>query len=243
MSPFLNESDPLKCYGHNLTVHIQQGAFPPLAGQDAVVSKVFQVLQRRNKSNPVIIDADETRRWAIVAEVIRRMTVGDAPEAFCKWQVIALNYEALFSNLSDDDDTLNRREHGKQMLSALEKKLDQVAPDSAEAWALLDELFRWPLLEEWIAPTRALARLQAMFIAMHQASGTFLLFVDHFHRLIGGEWEKYPIDATELLKPALARGQIQLIGACTPAQYRLYIERDAAMQRRCQEIGLPTATH
>ena len=79
-----------------------------------------------------------------------------------------------------------------------------------------------------------------MFIAMHQVTGAFLLFVDHFHRLVGGERERYPIDAATLLKPALARDQIQLIGACTPAQYRQYIERDAAIQRRCQEICLPT---
>jgi hypothetical protein len=168
------------------------------------------------------------------------MLVGDAPEPFCQRQVIALNYEALFSNLSEDD-ALNRREQSKQRPSSLEEKLAEAAPDSAEAWAVLDELFHRPSLEEWIAPTKALARLQAMFVAIYQASGAFLLFVDHFHRLLGGERENYPIDATSVLKPALARGQIQLIGACTPVQYRQYIERDAAMQRRCQEMVLPTA--
>ncbi len=70
---------------------------------------------------------------------------------------------------------------------------------------------------------------------------SILLFVNHFHRLLGGEWDRYPIDAATLLKPALARRQIQLIGTCTLAQYRQYIERDAAMQRRFQEILMPDA--
>jgi ATP-dependent Clp protease ATP-binding subunit ClpB len=83
-----------------------------------------------------------------------------------------------------------------------------------------------------------LERLQSMFIAMSQTPGSFVLYVDHFHRLVGGEPDTYPIDATTLLKPALARGQIQLIGACTLKQYRQHIERNAAMQRRCQEICL-----
>ena len=66
-----------------------------------------------------------------------------------------------------------------------------------------------------------------------------MLYVDHFHRLVGGEPDRYPIDAATLLKPALARDQIQLIGACTLEQYRQHIERDATIQRRCQEICLP----
>jgi hypothetical protein len=137
----------------------------------------------------------------------------DAPDPLPKQQVIALDYEALFTNLSDD--TLARQERRKRMLSPLVDKLAQVEPDSEESSAILDELFRWPDLEEWVAPTMLLERLQSMFIAMHQAAGSFLLFVDHFHCLLGGEWDRYPIDAATLLKPALAQRQIQLIGTCT----------------------------
>ena len=240
MSTFFIEPDPLERYGYNLTILAQQGIFLPLTGQEAVISKIFQVLQRKNKSNPVILDSDETRRWAVVKEVIRRMAMGEAPAPFLTLQVIALNYEALFTNLSDDD-AFNEREHKKQMISPLIGNLSHSAPNSEESWALLEELLRGPSLEEWVAPTLALARLQSIFTAMHQAAGSFLLFVDHFHRLIGGERDKYPIDAVALLKPVLARGQVQLIGACTPEQYHQYIERDAAMQRRCQEICLLTA--
>jgi ATP-dependent Clp protease ATP-binding subunit ClpA len=51
-----------------------------------------------------------------------------------------------------------------------------------------------------------------------QVAGPFLLFVDHFHRLLEGEWDRYPIDAAPLLKSVLARRQIQLIGTCTVEQ-------------------------
>ncbi len=63
-----------------------------------------------------------------------------------------------------------------------------------------------------------------------------MLFVDHFHRLLGGEERRYPIDAANLLVPALARREIQIIGACTLAQYRQHIERFAAIEFRLQAI-------
>jgi ATP-dependent Clp protease ATP-binding subunit ClpC len=237
MRTIQSESTPLKRYGHNLTLLAHQRAFTPLNDQEAVMDRVFQVLQRTNKCNPVILDRDETRRWAVVAEVIRRMAVGNVPYPFSTYQVLALDYEALFTNLSDD--TLAREERRRQRASPLVEKLAQTDPDSEEAWALRDEIFRWSPLEEWIAPTMVLERLQSLFLAIQQEAGPFLLFVDHFHRLLGGEWDRYPIDAATLLKPVLARRQIQLIGTCTLEQYQQYIERDAAMQRRCQEICLP----
>lgn len=239
MSTMRDESTPLERYGHNLTRLAKRGAFSPLTGYEAVVDRILQILQRRNKNNPVILASDETKIWAIVAEVIRRMAMGDAPTSLLIRQVIRLDYEALFVNLSDD--TIIRQERRKQQFSPLREKLARVKPDSEEELALLEELFRWPSLEEWIAPTMVLERLQSIFIAMHQAAGSFILYVDHFHRLVGSESNRYPIDAISLLKPALARGQVKLIGACTREQYRQHIERDTSIQRRCQEICLPEA--
>src|SRR5258706_5208146 len=68
----------------------------------------------------------------------------------------------LFTNLSDD--TAIRQERIEQAYAPLKEKLAQAKPGSDEEWALLDELFRWPSLEEWIAPTMTLERLQSMFI-------------------------------------------------------------------------------
>ena len=235
MPIMLNESTPLERYGHNLTRLAKLGAFAPLAGQEAIINRVFQVVQRNNKNVPLILASDETRRWAIVAEIIRRMAIGDAPSPFLRQQVIGLDYEALFTNLSDD--TTIRQERRKHMYAPLEEKLVQAKPDSDEKWTLLEELFRWPSLEEWIAPNMVLERLQSMFLAMHQ--GSFILYINHFHRLLGGESGHYAIDAFHLLKPALSRDRIQLIGACTPEQHRQHIQRYTLIRHYFQAICLP----
>lgn len=66
--------------------------------------------------------------------------------------------------------------------------------------------------------------------------GNVLLFLDELHTLIGAGGAEGAIDASNILKPSLARGEIQLIGATTQTEYRKYIEKDAALERRFQPI-------
>ncbi len=67
-------------------------------------------------------------------------------------------------------------------------------------------------------------------------SGNILLFIDEIHTLIGAGGAEGAIDASNILKPSLARGEIQLIGATTITEYRKYIEKDAALERRFQPV-------
>ncbi|MDO4942349.1 MAG: ATP-dependent Clp protease ATP-binding subunit [Lachnospiraceae bacterium] len=67
-------------------------------------------------------------------------------------------------------------------------------------------------------------------------SGDMILFIDEIHTIIGAGGAEGAIDASNILKPALARGEIQLIGATTRAEYTKYIEKDAALERRFQPI-------
>lgn len=69
-----------------------------------------------------------------------------------------------------------------------------------------------------------------------KASGNIILFLDELHTIIGAGGAEGAIDASSILKPALARGEMQLIGATTIAEYRKYIEKDAALERRFQPI-------
>ena len=69
-----------------------------------------------------------------------------------------------------------------------------------------------------------------------EADGDIILFLDELHTMIGAGGAEGAIDASSILKPALARGELQLIGATTIAEYRKYIEKDAALERRFQPI-------
>jgi len=72
--------------------------------------------------------------------------------------------------------------------------------------------------------------------------GNVFLFLDELHTLIGAGGAEGSIDASNILKPSLSRGEIQLIGATTIAEYRKYIEKDAALERRFQPINVEEPT-
>ncbi len=72
--------------------------------------------------------------------------------------------------------------------------------------------------------------------------GNILLFLDELHTLIGAGGAEGAIDASNILKPSLARGEIQLIGATTITEYRKYIEKDAALERRFQPVNVEEPT-
>jgi len=70
------------------------------------------------------------------------------------------------------------------------------------------------------------------------SDGNVLLFIDEIHTIIGAGGAEGAIDASNILKPSLARGEIQLIGATTREEYRKYIEKDAALERRFQPVSI-----
>ena len=73
-------------------------------------------------------------------------------------------------------------------------------------------------------------------IAEVMEDGEVLLFIDEIHTIIGAEGAEGAIDASNILKPSLARGELQLIGATTIEEYRKYIEKDSALERRFQPV-------
>jgi len=86
-------------------------------------------------------------------------------------------------------------------------------------------------------------RLKAVMDEVRQSKGETILFIDEIHNVVGAGGAEGAIDASNLMKPALARGELQAIGATTPDEYRRYIEKDSALERRFQPIWLeePTA--
>src|SRR3982075_3097160 len=85
-------------------------------------------------------------------------------------------------------------------------------------------------------------RLKAVLKEIESAQGQIILFIDELHTLVGAGAAEGAIDASNMLKPALARGELRCVGATTLNEYKKYIEKDAALERRFQQIyvGEPT---
>ena len=79
-------------------------------------------------------------------------------------------------------------------------------------------------------------RLKAFIKEIQNAAGKYILFIDEIHMIVGAGAAEGAIDASNLLKPALARGELRTIGATTTREYQRYIEKDTALERRFQPI-------
>ena len=79
-------------------------------------------------------------------------------------------------------------------------------------------------------------RLKAVLREVTESDGSIILFIDELHTLVGAGAAEGAVDAANMLKPALARGELRAIGATTLNEYRTYIEKDAALERRFQPV-------
>ena len=79
-------------------------------------------------------------------------------------------------------------------------------------------------------------RLKAVITEVTKSEGQIILFIDELHTIVGAGASEGSMDASNLLKPALARGELKAIGATTLNEYRKYIEKDAALERRFQQV-------
>ena len=79
-------------------------------------------------------------------------------------------------------------------------------------------------------------RLKAVLKEITEAEGQIILFIDELHTLVGAGAAEGAMDASNMLKPALARGELRAIGATTLNEYKKYIEKDPALERRFQPV-------
>ncbi|HDH53705.1 MAG TPA: ATP-dependent chaperone ClpB [Nitrospirae bacterium] len=85
-------------------------------------------------------------------------------------------------------------------------------------------------------------RLKAVLKEIEEAQGSVILFIDELHTVVGAGAAEGSIDASNMLKPALARGELRCIGATTLSEYRKYIEKDPALERRFQPVFVEEPT-
>ena len=85
-------------------------------------------------------------------------------------------------------------------------------------------------------------RLKGVIKAVEDSDGKYIMFIDELHTLVGGGAAEGSTDAANMLKPALARGALRMIGATTVSEYRKYIEKDPALARRFQQVMINEPT-
>lgn len=171
-------------FGRNLTQIAKTGLIDPVIGRDEEVKRIIEILNRRNKNNPVLIGEPGVGKTAIAEGLALKIAEGDVPNKLKNKEVYLLDVASMVSNTG--------------IRGQFEERMKQ----------LISEL---------------------------QARKNIILFIDEIHQLVGAGSAEGSMDAGNILKPALARGELQVVGATTLKEYR-QIEKDAALERRFQPV-------
>jgi ATP-dependent Clp protease ATP-binding subunit ClpB len=176
----------LNRYARNLNDLARLGKLDPVIGRDEEIRRIFQILTRRTKNNPILIGEPGTGKTAIAEGLAHRIINGDVPENLKSKLIFSLDMGALIA--------------GAKYKGEFEERLKSVVKEVIES------------------------------------DGEIVLFIDEIHTLIGAGAGEGAMDAANILKPALARGELRAIGATTLKEYQKYFEKDKALERRFQIV-------
>ena len=175
----------LLTYSRNLTQYARQGKLDQIIGRDRELSRVIQILCRRQKNNPCLIGEPGVGKTAIAEALAIRIASGNVPYKLQGKEIYLLDMTALVA--------------GTQFRGQFESRI----------LGLLNEV---------------------------NTVGNAILVIDEVHNIVGAGDAEGSVNAANILKPALSRGEVQIIGATTLNEYRKYIEKDSALERRFQPI-------
>ena len=172
-------------YCTNLSKRAENGEMDGVIGRDKEISRVIQILSRRQKNNPCLIGEPGVGKTAIAEGIALRIASGNVPFHLKDKKIYLLDMTALVA--------------GTQFRGQFESRVKGLVEEVKE-------------------------------------QGTVILFIDEVHSLVGAGDSEGSMNAANILKPALSRGEVQVIGATTFSEYRKYIEKDGALERRFQPV-------
>ncbi|HEV7842426.1 MAG TPA: AAA family ATPase, partial [Pyrinomonadaceae bacterium] len=210
----------LSKYAKDLTELARQGKLDPVIGRDDEIRRTIQVLSRRTKNNPVLIGEPGVGKTAIVEGLAQRIISGDVPDTLKHMRIVALDLGSMLAGAKYRGEFEDRLKNVLKEIESFNKAAERAreARTQASAKAALNG-----------------EPLGAVINALKD-SPQIILFIDEMHTLVGAGAAEGAIDASNMLKPALARGELRCVGATTLAEYKKHIEKDAALERRFQQV-------
>ena len=175
----------LRAYCTDLTDKARRGETDRIIGRDRELSRVIQILCRRQKNNPCLIGEPGVGKTAIAEALAQKIVDKCVPEELVDSEIWLLDLTALVA--------------GTQFRGQFESRI----------LGLIKEV---------------------------KQAGNIILMIDEVHTIVSAGDSEGSMSAANILKPALSRGEIQVIGATTLKEYRKYIEKDSALERRFQPV-------
>src|SRR3954464_6889738 len=175
----------LDAFGRDLTAAADAGELDPVIGRSKEIERLWQILCRRTKNNPVLLGEPGVGKTAIAEGLAQSIVKHEVPDLLSNKRIISLDLASMVA--------------GTKYRGQFEERIKAVMKEVKTA-------------------------------------KNIILFIDELHTLVGAGGAEGAIDASNVLKPALSRGEMQCIGATTLDEYRKYIEKDGALERRFQSI-------
>ena len=172
-------------FGSNLTYKAQDGQIDRVIGRQKELARVIQILNRRNKNNPVLLGEPGVGKTAIAEGLAVKIAHREVPAKLLNQEVYLLDMTAMVA--------------GTQFRGQFESRMKGVVDEARKA-------------------------------------GNIILVIDELHNIMGAGDAEGAMNAANILKPALAKGEIRVLGSTTLDEYRRFIEKDSALERRFQKV-------
>ena len=200
-------------FSRDLNKLAEAGKLDPVIGRDREILRIAQILSRRKKNNPIILGEPGCGKTAIVEGLAKKIIEGDCPQNLSGKRIVSLDMTSIVA--------------GTKYRGQLDKRLVNLDLTSVVAGTKYRGQFE---------------ERMKVIIEELQANPNIIVFIDEIHTLVGSGNSSGSMDGSNIFKPALARGELQVIGATTLDEFRKNIEKDGALERRFQKVIVDPST-